>query len=57
MNVVAYQIRTDDDEADRIGTKVQETESEREARIRADVFNPNESDVEYFLRRKRELGL
>jgi hypothetical protein len=34
-----------------------ETAQEREARIYADVFNPAESDLDYFLRRKRELGL
>lgn len=28
---------------------------EREKEIAKDVFNPNESDLEYFLRRKREL--
>lgn len=27
----------------------------REKEIAEDVFNPNESDLEYFLRRKREL--
>lgn len=40
-----------------VGTIRQETAEEREARIYADVFNPNESDYDYFLRRKRELGL
>lgn len=25
--------------------------------LHADVFNPNESDLEYFLRRGRELGV
>jgi hypothetical protein len=34
-----------------------ETSQEREARISADVFNPAESDLDYFFRRKRELGM
>lgn len=32
-----------------------EEEADREARIAADVFNPAESDLDYFLRRKRSL--
>ena len=32
-----------------------EEENEREARIAADVFDPAESDLDYFLRRKRLL--
>lgn len=32
-----------------------ETAVTREQRIHADVFNPAESDLDYFLRRKREL--
>ena len=40
-----------------VGRDTLETEEEREARIYADVFNPAESNVEYFLRRGRELGV